>query len=127
MPALGEHEAAVQAAKDLLTQAQEKCKASEESVKSSSARNLECEEILRSAEQAIQSLESEFEAIVVTRNDALEQLAAFQSSSLSALRELKERTKEDMNCKNELGTITDHSTSVVETTADGQNKIENIA
>lgn len=127
LPALGEHEAAVQAAKDLLTQAHEKCKASEESVKSSSARNLECEEILRSAEQAIQSLESEFEAIVVTRNDALEQLAAFQSSSLSALRELKERTKEDINCKNEVGTITDHSASVVETTADGQNKIENIA
>lgn len=112
-----EHEAAVQEAKSLLTRVLEKCRASEECVNAANARSLECEEILRSAERAVQSLEPEFEAIVVTRESALEKLATFRSNQLAALHELKERTKDDTSCKDNLGTIADHRTSEDDTIA----------
>merc|ERR1712007_30168 len=102
-PVLEKHELAVQAAKDLLAQAQEKCRASEENVNALSARNLECEETLQSAERALESLEPEFQAVVATRYVAMEQLANFQSTRLAPLRELKGRTRESTHCKDELG------------------------
>merc|ERR1712007_304656 len=101
-PVLEKHEVALQVAKDLLAQAQEKCRASEENVNALSARNLECEETLQSAERALESLEPEFQAVVATRYVAMEQLANFQSTRLAPLRELKGRTRESTHCNDEL-------------------------
>merc|ERR1712150_277002 len=91
------------AAKDSLSQAQEKGRASEDDVNALSARNLECKATLQSAERALQSLEPEFEAVAATRDAATKQLANFQATRLAPLRELKWRTREGAQCNDKLG------------------------
>lgn len=110
LPIVKEHEVAVKAATELRDQAQEKCNASETDMHASSDRKLECEEGVRSAEQALENLEPEFQDVVAKRNGAVKELAIFQSNLLTPLRELKERTRAGTNCKGKLDTHVDSST-----------------
>lgn len=79
--AVREHEAAVEVAEDSAMRAQKKCEVSKESKKASMAQNLVCRKILRSAEKALQEFRPEYEAVVATRDVAIERLATFSQHS----------------------------------------------